>query len=175
MSYSLVPERPGDADLIDPLLDRTFGPERFTKTVYRLREGIRPVPGLSFVATGEDEQLLATLRFWPVLVEDAAAILLGPLAVEPRLQGRGIGKALVRHGLIEAKRRGHALCLVVGDVSYYQPYGFQAAMPRGFMLPGPVDPPRFQFLDLRPGASEEIRGLVRRDESAADDALRQRA
>lgn|SRR5690554_5324014 len=167
MDFQILPERPEDALLIDPLLDRTFGPDRKTRTVYRLREGIAPLPALSFVGVLSDGSLLASLRFWPILIEDKEAILLGPLAVEPRQQGRGIGKALVRHGLNEARRQGHQLCIVVGDPSYYQPYGFAAASPYGLVLPGPVDPPRFQVLELKPGVLEGLRGLIRRAESHA--------
>ncbi len=108
--YTIQAETPVHADLIDPLLDRTFGLSRTGRTVYRLRENHPPLAELSFVAIDDNRQLLASLRFWPILIERTPAILLGPLAVEPALQGRGIGKALVRHGLTTAKRLGHALC-----------------------------------------------------------------
>lgn len=162
MDYQILPERPDDAALIEPLLDRAFGLDRKSRTVYRLRERIDPLPGLSFSAVHVDGSLLASLRFWPILIEETPAILLGPLAVEPVQQGRGIGKALVRHGLNEARRLGHAICVVVGEPDYYRPYGFAAASPYGLILPGPVDPPRFQVLELKPGALEGCRGLIRR-------------
>lgn len=171
MDFHIFPERPDDAVLIDPLLDRAFGFDRKSRTVYRLREGITPLPELCFSAVHPDGSLLASLRFWPILIDDVPAILLGPLAVEPDQQGRGIGKALVRHGLNEAKRHGHRLCVVVGDPSYYRPYGFAAASPYGLILPGPVDPPRFQVLELKPGALEGLRGLIRRAESHADPGI----
>ncbi|HLS69152.1 MAG TPA: N-acetyltransferase [Kiloniellales bacterium] len=168
MDFQILPERPDDSALIDPLLDRTFGSDRKTRTVYRLREGICPLPELSFAAVQSDGSLLASLRFWPILIEEVPAILLGPLAVEPQHQGRGIGRALVRHGLNEARRQGHRLCIVVGDPSYYRPYGFAAASPYGLVLPGPVDPPRFQVLELKPGALEGLRGLIRRAENQVE-------
>lgn len=172
MDYQILPERPDDAALIEPLLDRAFGFDRKGRTVYRLREALPPVASLRFSAVHPDGSLLASLRFWPILIEDTPAILLGPLAVEPAQQGRGIGKALVRHGLNEAARQGHALCVVVGDPSYYRPYGFAPASPYGLILPGPVDPPRFQVLELKPGALEGLRGLIRRAPAAAPPALR---
>lgn len=169
MIFDILPERPQDAPLIDPLLERTFGPERKARTVYRLREGIAPLPGLCFSAVDETGALLASLRFWPVLIETAPAILLGPLAVEPLLQGRGLGRALLSHGLLEARRLGHRLCVVVGEPAYYEPYGFRPAVPAGLILPGPVEPRRFQVAELAAGALEGVSGLIARDEVATAD------
>lgn len=162
MTYHIVAERPQDAALLDPLLDRTFGADRRKKTVYRLREGLEPVPGLAFSAVGAAGELLASLRFWPVQIGGDRAILLGPLAVEPALQGIGIGRALVRHGLDRARALGERICVVVGEPSYYQPFGFANAGTAGLRLPGPVDAHRFQVLELAPGALRSVSGLLDR-------------
>ncbi|HSR71321.1 MAG TPA: N-acetyltransferase [Kiloniellales bacterium] len=167
MAYEFLPERPEDAERIEPLLDRTFGFDRRAKTVYRLREGVPPCAGLCFVALAEDGALVASLRFWPIRIEETPAILLGPLAVEPALQGIGIGRGLVRHGLTEAKRQGERLCVVVGEPSYYGPYGFTSAAAAGLILPGPVEPHRFQVLELVPGALDGVHGLIARSEAPA--------
>ncbi|WP_282607630.1 GNAT family N-acetyltransferase [Pelagibius sp. Alg239-R121] len=148
--------------MIEDLLDRTFGSERQEKTVYRLREGLPAVEGLSFIAEGGQGELIASLRFWAVSISGEPAILLGPLAVEPRYQGQGMGRALVAWGLKAAKQQGHRLCLVVGEPAYYAPYGFIPACPNGLILPGPVDPERFQVLELVAGAIEGIRGVIER-------------
>ena len=166
MTYEILAERPHDDALIPALLDRTFGPDRHAKTVYRLREGLAPVPELCFSAVDEAGDLLASLRFWPIKIEAAPAILLGPLAVEPMLQGQGVGRALVSHGLGVAKRCGHRICVVVGAPSYYGPYGFESAPARGLILPGPVDPLRFQALALFAGALDGTSGLIGRAENA---------
>jgi predicted N-acetyltransferase YhbS len=160
--YKILPERPEDGPLIDPLLDRTFGAERAAKTVYRLRRQGDAVPELCFVAVDADGAMVGTLRFWPVVVgrRRIPAILLGPLAVDPALQGRGIGRALVRHGLAEARQAGHAICLVVGEPEYYGPFGFANAPELGLELPGPVDPRRFQAAELVQGALDGVRGWV---------------
>jgi predicted N-acetyltransferase YhbS len=162
MHYDIVSERHDDHDLIEPLLDRTFGFARHNKTVYRLREGIAPDARLCFVAVAADGGLLASLRFWPIDIEGTPAILLGPLAVEPALQGLGIGRALVGHGLTVARRRGVRLCVVVGAPDYYRPYGFVNAGAAGLILPGPVEPERFQVLELVPGALDGVSGLIGR-------------
>ncbi|MBK1696261.1 GNAT family N-acetyltransferase [Rhodovibrio salinarum] len=171
LRFHIGPERPDDAERIEPLLDRTFGDERRQKTVYRLRAGVRPVPELCFVATDDFGKMLASLRFWPIQVagqgeppaDGPQAILLGPLSVEPKYQGRGIGRALVRQGLDTARRMPVELCVVVGEPGYYQPYGFIPATPQGLILPGPVEPRRFQVLELKPGALEGVRGRIRAD------------
>lgn len=169
MDYEIVPQRAGDTKKIETLLDRTFGPDRHEKTVYRLREGLEPAAGLCHVAIDADGQLLGSLRFWPIVIGRAAtpAILFGPLAVEPALQGRGIGRALLRHGLAEARHLGHHLCVVVGDPAYYGPYGFENARARGLRLPGPVDPQRFQVFEITPGALHGVGGMIARADAGA--------
>ena len=56
----------------------------------------------------------------------AAALLLGPLAVDPSVKGAGIGSALMRHAIAEAARLGHGAILLVGDAPYYARFGFSA-------------------------------------------------
>ena len=104
-------------------------------------------------------------------IGETPALLFGPLAVEPALQGKGIGRALLRHGLAEAKHLGHRICIVVGAPEYYGPYGFENATARGLRLPGPVETQRFQVFEMMPGAlksatGKSVRGLIRRDEGA---------
>jgi predicted N-acetyltransferase YhbS len=173
MAFQIRPERPQDPEHFDSLLDRTFGTDRLNKTVYRLREGIADLADLRFVAVDPDGGLLASLRFWPIAIETAPAILLGPLAVEPALQGRGIGRALLRHGLAEARALGHRICVVVGAPAYYGPCGFANAPAAGLALPGPVDPSRFQVLELEAGALDGVRGMIGRAKPAPPEGSRQ--
>jgi predicted N-acetyltransferase YhbS len=147
---------------IERLLDLTFGPGRHEKTVYRLREGVEPAPGLSFVIENEDG-LAATLRFWPVALPDGRAVLLlGPIAVRPDLAGKGYGRALMRHGIGKARAQGWPAILLVGDAPYYEPLGFTRAAAARLQLPGPVDPARFLALELTPGALDGVEGMVGR-------------
>lgn len=175
MTFQIVPERPDDAALLDPLLDLTFGFDRKQRTVYRLREGIAPVPGLCFSAISPADLLLGSLRFWPVVIaKTTRAIMLGPLAVEPALQGAGIGRALVRHGLAEAKRQGERICVVVGAPSYYGPFGFVNAGLSGLILPGPVEAECFQVLELMPDALKGVTGMIGRAEEVQDAKTKRR-
>ena len=159
--WQIRAEEPGDAALVEALVARSFGPGRFAKSAYRLREGVAPEANLSFVAI-EDSILKGSVRFWPIAVGEERALLLGPLAVETKERGRGMGLALMQRGIEEARARGHRAILLVGDVPYYSRAGF-AAVPEGrVMFPGPVDPERILALGLVDGASELLKGQIRR-------------
>ena len=144
----------------EALLDRVFGETRFRKTCEGLRKGRLPSPGLAFGAFAEGE-LVGTVRLWDIIAGSAgAALLLGPLAVEPELQGRGIGADLVRHAVHEATLSGHSAILLVGDAPYYRRFGFSASKVKGLLMPGPVEKARFQGLELEKGALALAQGLV---------------
>jgi predicted N-acetyltransferase YhbS len=159
-TYTLADETPAHADAIDDLLDLSFGLSRRTKTSYRLREGNLAAPGLSLVADEASFGLVGCISFWPIFAGDAPALLLGPLAVHPQRQNLGIGLALMRQGLERAKAQGHTLALLVGDEPYYARAGFQRLPENRLLLPGPVDPKRFLFLELAPGSLAAAKGLV---------------
>lgn len=161
-AFEIQPERSGDQSLIENLLDQVFGLSRRIKTSYRLREGEKPVAGLSFVANGDGGRLIGAISFWQVRIGQAGtpALLLGPLAVCPKLQGKGIGRALMRHGLNLARAMGHGLVILVGDEPYYGRVGFKRLPEGRLMLPGPVDPERFLYLELVADALDAAAGLV---------------
>ena len=68
--------------------------------------------------------------------------------MEPEWQSEGWGALLMRHGLAEAERLGHAAVVLVGDAPYYRRFGFQQALTEGLVLPGPVERERFLGLEL---------------------------
>ena len=147
---------------IERLLDLAFGPDRTGKTVYRLRDGLPPAPGYSFVIE-RDGALAATLRFWPVaLPAGDAVLLLGPIAVQPALAGQGLGRALMRHGIEKARAQGWSAILLVGDEPYYGPLGFSRKAAEKLQLPGPVEAARFLAMELIPGALDGVVGMVGR-------------
>lgn len=159
--WSIESEKAEDAPEIEALIVRSFGPGRYAKSAYRLREGVDEVKNLSFVAR-EDGKLRGSVRFWPVKIGPEPALILGPLAVEPEQRGRGIGIDLMKHGIEAAKKAGHALVVLVGDLDYYQRAGF-ARVPQGqIKLPGPVDHSRVLALELKPGALARAQGPVLR-------------
>ncbi len=154
-------ERAGDDARIAALTEAGFGPGRYAKSAYRLREGVDSVSSLRFVAM-ENGVLRGSVRFWPIKIASEEVLLLGPLAVESAQRGRGIGISLMQHGIKAAKEAGWAAILLVGDEPYYGRVGFTQIPPGRLRFPGPVDPDRLLGLGLRDGALEKLSGAVRR-------------
>jgi predicted N-acetyltransferase YhbS len=162
ISFSLEPCAPGDHDGIERLLDICFGLARRTKASYRLREGEEAMTGLSFLARTDKVALAGVVSYWRVFIGERAipALLLGPLAVHPNLQGQGIGRALMGHTLALAKARGERLVILVGDEPYYARVGFRKVPEGRLVMPGHVDPHRLLYLELVEGALADAEGLV---------------
>ncbi len=173
MVLEIRPERAEDGPLVEALNEASFGPGRFAKSAYRLREGVNPVAGLSFVAVEEGE-LRGSIRFWPVAIGKEKSLLLGPLAVKSDQRGRGLGIALMKRGIEEARAQGHASIILVGDEPYYVRAGFSALPPGRIRFPGPVDQSRILGQSLKPNALLTLSGEVRRaridDPRCADGA-----
>ncbi|MFN3685381.1 GNAT family N-acetyltransferase [Salinarimonas sp.] len=160
LSLTIRPEAPGDADAIERLHERAFGPGRFARTAYRLREGAPHDLSLSFTAN-VGTLLVGSVRLSPIWAGRVPALVLGPLTVEPAFENRGIGAALMRRALEAARAAGHTLVLLVGDAPYYARFGF-SPVPRGRLeMPGPVDPARFLACELAEGALAGASGPVR--------------
>jgi predicted N-acetyltransferase YhbS len=159
--FDFAPLTPDDLNAIGRLDARAFGPGRFAKSAYRLREGVDPDWNLSFVAR-IGTLLVGANRITPVLCGGKPALLLGPLTVEPAFRSRGLGEALVMKSLEAARAAGHALVLLVGDAPYYERLGFRP-VPRGQLaMPGPVDPVRLLCCELQDGALAAAKGKVTR-------------
>lgn len=162
LAVTILPETHADAEAIEQLNARTFGPGRYAKTAYRLREQAPHRLDLSFTAR-IGTLLVGSVRLTAVRIGDARALLLGPLTVEPPFRSHGIGLKLLQRALAAAKEQGHVLVLLVGDEPYYGRAGFRR-VPRGQMaMPGPVDPARLLIAELTAGAAEKACGTVAPD------------
>jgi len=162
LSVTIRHETPRDADAIERLNERTFGPGRYAKTAYRLRESAPHSLALSFTAR-IGTLLVGSVRLTPIHVGATPALLLGPLTVEPPFRERGIGLALIKRALDEARAKGHKLVVLVGDEPYYGRAGF-VRMPKGrAAMPGPVDPARLLIAELVAGAFDGVSGPIRPD------------
>lgn len=154
-------ETDGDALSLSQLSAEAFGPGRFTRSAYRVREGIPPVKALCLCGL-LDQRLVGGIRFTAIRIGGSeGAALLGPLVVDPAVKGQGYGKALVGEGLARARDEGFALVLLVGDVPYYGRFGFQPVPAGQILLPGPVDPARLLAVELIPGALNAAAGVVK--------------
>jgi len=160
-SWQIRQEQAGDGARIEALNADAFGPGRFAKSAYRLREGVDPLAELSFVAV-EDGTLRGSVRFWPISVGGHEELLLGPLAVQSDQRGRGIGVALMQAGIAAAKAGPWRGILLVGDEPYYAKVGFSRLPPGRVKFPGPVDQNRILGLSLKGGEMLTLSGQVRR-------------
>jgi predicted N-acetyltransferase YhbS len=157
--FELSVTRPQDAAEIESLLDAAFGANRKSKTSYRYREGVDPVEDLAFVARAP-EGLLGSIAYYPVLVGNRPALLLGPLAVDPGQQGRGIGASLIHHSLAAAARSDHQLVALVGNPAYYSRFGFLPATDHDVWM-ADENPERVQIRALADGALDLFGGEIR--------------
>ena len=162
LSVTILPETADDAFAIERLHERTFGPGRFARTAYRVRERITHLLALSFTAR-IGTLLVGSVRLSPIRVGDTPALLLGPLTIEPPFRGRGIAIKMLERALSEARRAGHRLVVLVGDEPYYAKVGFKRIPPRQVTMPGPVDPARLLVAELAEGAFEGVSGPIQPD------------
>ncbi|MGE3157915.1 MAG: GNAT family N-acetyltransferase [Xanthobacteraceae bacterium] len=163
---TILPESPDDAVAIERLHERTFGPGRYAKSAYRLREGADHLSELSFIAR-IGTLLVGSVRLSPIRIGETRSLLLGPLTVEPPIRERGIGYAQISRALDAARHAGHRLVVLVGDEPYYGRSGFKRVPKGRLVMPGPVDPARLLVCELTEGAFEGVAGAILPDASAA--------
>lgn len=163
----IVRERRRDAAAVEAMVAASFGPDRLQKTVYKLREGVKPLRDLRFVALDENGALIGSLRFWPIMVNGRwPAVLLGPLAVAPATRGLGYGKALMWHALARCRELGIGRVILVGDPEYYVPFGFRRDLALNLSLPGWVEERRFLALETVAGSMIGVHGMIGKVEPA---------
>lgn len=157
--FTLKKEMPADWWEVENLYDLCFAPGRTALSSYRLREDVPPVDGLSFVARDGQDILGGAIRYWPARVGGVPVLLLGPVAVHPTAQGEGLGAALIQRSMEDAAEHWDRV-LLVGDLPYYNRFGFRRL--GGVEMPPPTNPDRVLGHDLRPGAWDNVRGVVTR-------------
>ncbi|MSU91503.1 GNAT family N-acetyltransferase [Rhodobacteraceae bacterium 2CG4] len=158
--FRLYPERPADTAEVELLFDLAFAPGRTALSSYRLRDGVPMLGALSLVARDDYDVVAGAIRYWPVVVGQAAAapaLLLGPIAVHPTRQGEGLGALLMSESLSRARALGWRRVLLVGDRPYYARFGFDH-VPVEF--PAPTNQDRVLGLALTEGALDGFGGAV---------------
>ena len=159
-------EKRADVCEREALLDRAMGAGRKRKSSEKLRRNRLPAEGLALVAKDEAGILRGTVRLWHVDAgvdadgRPVPALLLGPLAVDPRTEGRGIGSALIREAIARAAELGHGAILLVGDAPYYARFGFSSEKTGHLVMPGPFERDRFLALELKAGWLDGATGIL---------------
>ena len=149
-----------DIPEIEALHARVFGPGRFGRTAYRIREGAPKVSDFCRLAKG-NEELLAAVSFTRINIGTKDnALLLGPLVVAPEVANQGLGRKLIAAGLDAANCNGMAVVILVGDKPYYERFGFEHVPQGQIRFPGPVDPGRILAWQSEPDAINNFSGFI---------------
>jgi predicted N-acetyltransferase YhbS len=153
-------EVPDDDAWIEALHEVSFGPGRFARAAFRVRERIAVDPQFSYIAEIDGERA-ASVRMTPIGVGGIEGYLLGPLMTDPGFRKQGAGRSLVRHVCdLALARPDVAFVLLVGDFAYYGPLGFVPTVPNAIRFPGPVDPARVLVHSHDPQMAEKLAGDV---------------
>jgi len=141
---------------------RAFSQSNEADLVDALRRTSRLI--LSLVAI-EDHQVVGHAAFSPVAVEGPdtgfTAVGLGPMAVLPSHQRRGVGSRLVEAGLVEIAAQGHEAVFVLGHPEFYPRFGFSPAGRYGIRCEYDVPDEVFMVKELREGALTGRTGIVK--------------
>ncbi|MEQ1695150.1 MAG: N-acetyltransferase [Hyphomicrobiaceae bacterium] len=149
-----------DLPAIRALEATVFGPGRFARTAYRIREG-NPAISAYCYGTFLGPRLIASLRMTPIAIGTTSPhLLLGPLSVAAGSTNQGYGRSLIAQALSSAKASGIGIVTLVGDMPYYGRFGFTPVAPGKILFPGPVNPARVLACELTPGTRATASGMV---------------
>lgn len=151
---------PDDDEFVEGLQALAFGPGRFARTAFRVRERFPIDTSLSLIAEIGGVPV-SSVWMTPISVGGINGFLLGPLATDPAYRGLGAGKMLVHEACREALARGDGrFVLLVGDEPYYGPLGFARTVPGAIQFPGPVDPNRVLLHSAEPELAQSLAGPI---------------
>ena len=155
-------ETPDDEEWIEALHEVSFGPGRFARAAFRVRERFAVDPALCFIAE-LDGVRAASVKMTPIGIDGVNGYLLGPLMTDPEYRKQGAGRALVRHVCeLALAREGVSFVLLVGDLAYYGPLGFEQVALGAITFPGPVDPARVLVHSSDPDMANTLKGTIGR-------------
>lgn len=168
--FQTRPEKHGDAGAVYALNQAAFERAAEAELVNRLREDASPV--ISLVAE-DSEEVVGHILFSPVDLSDQPDLVLmglGPMAVKPERQGRGIGSELVLQGLGSCERLGCQAVFVLGHPAFYRRFGFMPASKFGITSEYEDAGDAFMAREIERGSLEGRSGTVRYHSAFADAA-----
>jgi predicted N-acetyltransferase YhbS len=172
---TIRPALPDDIAEISKLHGRVFGPGRFVRSAYRVREGKGHLSRFCLVAC-LGKAVIASIRTTEVTVGGkSGAVLLGPVAVDGEHRSLGLGTKLITAALEAARTGGASIIILVGDHPYYGRFGFKPVPLGQIVFPGPVDPQRILAFELEPDALGQYRGLIVAEPSKIPGSVHQLA
>ncbi|HEX5741604.1 MAG TPA: N-acetyltransferase [Pilimelia sp.] len=145
-------EQPGDVASVAQVVTAAFAAGPSTPVETRLLGALRADPGwlpwASLVATDAGGEVTGYVVCTRGRVGDVPALGLGPLAVVPRWQRRGVGAALMHAVLAAADARDEPFVALLGAPAFYSRFGFGPAAARGVQAPDPAWGAYFQVRPL---------------------------
>lgn len=162
MSIIIRPETVADRAAVRNVVLAAFGRSAEADLVDSIRSSDVCVPDLSLVAE-TDGSVVGHILFTHVTLnnETSGLLGLGPVAVIPDVQGKGVGNALIREGIKKAASLGYDGIVLVGNPRYYGRYGFAPASRFGLRSAFRVLDDVFQAMPLQPGGLDGLNGTVR--------------
>lgn len=150
----IAPLTEADLPAVERLHDTVFGPGRFARTAYRIREGAPALSPACCKLTINSVLKGAVQMTWiTVGTGGVRGMLLGPLAVCQTHASVGHGQALIAAAVEAAQHCSAAYVILVGDLLYYEKTGFERVPVNRITLPGPVDPMRLLIRRLHVGCT----------------------
>lgn len=134
--------------------------------VHRLRSSHAFIPALSLVALFEEEvvgHIILTKIKIKQVAQSFDALALAPVSVHPNFQKKGIGASLIQAAHKKAAALGHGAVILLGHADYYPRFGYKKASLYQIKLPFEAPDENCMALELRPGALEQVAGIVEYD------------
>ncbi len=153
-SITIRGEREPDNHEIEMLYSSSFGPGRYAKSTYRYRENNDHLIDISQVIICGNN-LIGSVRFWDILVNNENSLLLGPITMHPDFRGQGYGEKLLYHSVMNCKNLGHNLIILVGDLAYYSKVGFKKIGQKRILFEGPVNSQRVLYIEFNKSIIED--------------------